>query len=222
MSTEPALLRIAELSFSYPARHVFTRFSRGFPGGLTWLRGGNGSGKSTLLKLAGGALPPMLGRLEVDGIDAVRQPLDYRRRVFWCGPGPVALDHLTPAEYCGFLAGLYPSFDRRQLTSHIEGFALGPHLGRTLRTLSTGTQRKVWIAAALAAGTRVTLMDEPLNALDAASAAHLRGALSACAAQSERAWIVTSHEDIGPAAAHARVLDLDAPDDLNPGRASPS
>ena len=88
-------------------------------------------------------------------------------------------------------------------------FGLAPHLGQRLSALSTGTQRKVALATALAVGTAVMLLDEPLNALDAASLAHLQGSLQAAAACTQQAWLVASHPD--PATGGGRaVLDLDA------------
>ena len=60
-----------------------------------------------------------------------------------------------------------------------------------LQVHDTGTPRKVWLAAALAAGTSVVLLGEPLSALDAATA-----------------FIVASHESLGAAAERAARLDL--------------
>ena len=207
--TQAPLLHVAGLSFSYPQRHVFTHWSHDFSGGLTWIRGSNGSGKSTLLKLLAGALAPLTGSIAALGIDIQSQPLAYRRQVFWCGPGPVVFDHLTPTEYFGFMASLYPQHDAQALAQHVEGFALAPFVHSPLATLSTGTQRKVWIAMALSAGTSVTLLDEPLNALDAASAAHLRSCLAQAAQNPDRACLVASHEDLGAATAQAHLLDLE-------------
>jgi ABC-type multidrug transport system ATPase subunit len=207
------LLRVDRLGFSYPARHVFTGWSADFGAGLSWVRGPNGSGKSTLLQLIAGALPLRSGALSVKGIAAARHPVGYRREVFWCGSGPVAFDHLRPAEYFGFMRGLYPRFDVAALAGHLEGFGLASHLDMPLAKLSAGTQRKVWLAAALVANSAVVLIDEPANALDAASLAHLHRVLLRCAADPARAWIVTSHEPLGEAAALARIVDLPAPND---------
>jgi ABC-2 type transport system ATP-binding protein len=214
-ASNTALLQVAHLNFSYQTaqgtRHVFTDWSADFQPGLTWLQGANGSGKSTLLKLIAGALPPSSGQLRLAGeLCAEAQPLAYRREVFWCGPGPVPLDHLRPPEYFGFLQTLYPRFDAAALPAHIAGLGLPPSLGSRLSALSTGTQRKVWLVAALVAGTRLNLLDEPYNALDAASLAYLRAQLAACAADAQRGWIVTSHEPLGPASATATVLNLSA------------
>ena len=198
------------LGFSYPARHVFNGWSHDFGAGLSWVRGPNGSGKSTLLQLLAGALPLRAGSLRVNGIDATQQPLAYRREVFWCGAGPIAFDHLRPPEFFGFMRSLYPRFDAAALPAHIAGFGLAPQLDLRLARLSAGTQRKVWLAAALVANSAAVLIDEPVNALDAASLAHLQRALLHCAADPARAWIVTSHEPLGPAGELAQRLDLPA------------
>jgi ABC-type multidrug transport system ATPase subunit len=205
-----AVLQVQCLSFSYPGRHVFDGWTADFAPGLSWVRGSNGSGKSTLLKLLAGALPPLLGRLAVRGIDAAEQPLAYRRQVFWCGPAAIAFDHLRAPEYFGFLRGLYPRLDVGAVQEHVEALGLARFMGARVSELSTGTQRKVWLAAALSAGTSVTLLDEPLTALDQASLGHVLAQLARCAADRERAWIVASHEGLGAAAERARVIELDA------------
>jgi ABC-type multidrug transport system ATPase subunit len=206
----PAVLQVRELSFSYPGRPVFTGWSFDFAAGITWVRGSNGSGKSTLLRLLGGALPPLTGSLQVRGIDCATAGLDYRREVFWCGPGAIAFEHLLPLEYFAFIAGLYPRFDFAAAQETALQLGLQPFLHKRLTALSTGTQRKVWLAAALHSGTSVVLLDEPLNALDHDSLRTVRAALAVRAADEGNAWIVVSHEPLGPAGDAAVVLDLDA------------
>ena len=51
----------------------------------------------------------------------------------------------------------------------IQAFELTPHLEKPLYMLSTGSKRKVWLAAAFASGAAVTLLDQPFAALDKAS-----------------------------------------------------
>lgn len=204
-------LHIHDLHFSHPDRHVFTAWSGSFTAGLTWLKGANGSGKSTLLQLLAGGLQAASGSIRLGDIDQTTQALDYRRRVFWCGPGTMPFDHLTPREYWGFMKHLYPSLDTEALQTHVTAFLLSAHLDTPMRRLSSGTQRKVWVAASLVAGTEATLIDEPFNALDVHALAHLRKVLAQAAQDTDRVWIVTSHEDLGAATAWARVHDLDPP-----------
>ncbi len=208
VSSFEVLLQAQQISFSYPERTVFTAWSGEFCAGLTWVRGSNGSGKSTLLKLLAGALPIAAGALTVRGVDESVRPLDYRREVFWCGPGAMPFDHLLPHEYFGFMRGLYPHWDDTQLAEHIAGLGLKAHLHQRLSALSTGTQRKVWLAAALAAGTAVVLLDEPLNALDPNSLVYLLTVLAQKAFEAQQAWVVASHESLGDAGAQAQVLQL--------------
>lgn len=205
------VLSARRLVFSHPQRHVFSGWSADFPAGLTWIRGANGSGKSTLLQLLAGALPLQSGHLTVRGVDADADPIAYRRDVFFCGAGPIAFDHLRPAEFFGFMRGLYPRFDVSALDAHVGAFGLGPHLDMRLSALSTGSQRKVWLAAALVAGTGAVLMDEPVSALDAASLAHLHAMLLRGATDRSQAWIVTSHESLGRADEAAQRIELPPP-----------
>lgn len=207
------ILYVDNLNFSYGRQFssalLFSNFFAQFAAGVTWVKGGNGHGKSTLLKLLAGVLPPSHGRIVLKGLDIDTDPMAYRRSMFWCGPGSLAFDHLTPLEYLGFMQGLYPSFDTEAVSKHVAGFALAPYLQTSLRSLSMGTQRKVWLAAALSAGTTVTLLDEPLNALDAASLQYLETNLAEVTQQADRAWIIVSHEAFGPASTNATTLVLE-------------
>ncbi len=210
-------LQVQGLQFTYPGRELFLGWGHHFTVGLHWLSGANGCGKTTLLKLLGGALPAGQGELVAAGVNARLDPLGYRRQVFWCGPGAPAFDHLSPLEYAGFMRGLYSHFDVAAWQRHVAGFSLQPFLQQRLRELSTGTQRKAWLACALSAGTPVVLLDEPGNALDEHSLAHLRGALASMqsqpAAASQACCIVASHGDLGLQwpLSHQRVLSSPAP-----------
>jgi ABC-type multidrug transport system ATPase subunit len=204
------LLQAENISFSYGPRHVFTTWSGAVHPGVTWLRGANGSGKSTLLKLLAGALDPFTGRRSAGGIDAASDALGYRRQVFWCGPGSPAFDHLCAPEYFSFIATLYPGFSDAALAEAVQGLQLASSLVPPIAQLSSGNQRKVALAAALAVRTTVVLLDEPFNALDAASLAWLRSHLRHQAATALQAWLVASHDSPVPEGLQ-RELDLPAP-----------
>ncbi len=203
------LLAVQSLSFAYERRRIVDLWSESFGPGLCWLRGPNGVGKSTRLKLLAGAMAPQYGTAQLLGgsIDLLANPVAYRREVAWVSAELPPFEHLNPAELFGFLAGLYPRADRRQWQSHVEGFGLEPFLKQPLRTLSTGTQHKAALAAALALDTRVLLLDEPLNALDDKSLAHWRVCMASAADPSaQRLMLVVSHEELG--VLPTRVLDL--------------
>ena len=205
-SDSTVMLRAHLLTYAYPGRHVFDGFSAEFRSGLTWLKGANGSGKSTLLKLLAGATEPQAGTRTAMGIDAVQDPLAYRRSVFWCGPDALPFDHLLPMEYLGFMQGLYPSFMADAVPVHLQGLGLQHQMGVPLARMSTGTKRKMWLLAALVSGTPIVLLDEPFNALDADASAYLHSALAREAAPALRCWVVASH--VAPVPHPPYVLDL--------------
>jgi ABC-2 type transport system ATP-binding protein len=193
-----AFLHIEALSYAYSqSKRVVDLWSQTLAPGLVWLRGPNGSGKSTRLKLLAGMLHPQYGSARLAGFDLVREPLDYRRNVCFVGAEPPPFEHLSPAERFAFLSRLYPRADAASWHAHVEGFGLAPFLHQPLRQLSTGTQHKAALAAALALHTPLLLLDEPLNALDTASLAHLRGVLGEAASWQDRLALVVSHEELG-------------------------
>ena len=193
----PGLLQIRSLSFAYERRRIVDLWSEAIDPGLCWLRGPNGVGKSTRLKLLAGALAPQYGTAVVNGVDLVQDPLAYRREVAWVSAEPPPFEHLSPAELFGFLGGLYPRADRAAWRTHVDGFGLAPFLEQPLRQLSTGTQHKAALAAALALGTRLLLLDEPLNALDEHSLGHWRRCMAEAAQSADRLMLVVSHEELG-------------------------
>jgi ABC-type transport system involved in cytochrome c biogenesis ATPase subunit len=87
-------------------------------------------------------------------------------------------------------------FDEAAWQRHAEGFGLGPHLHKPLYALSTGSRRKSGLAAALASGAALTLLDDPAAALDAASVAYLKQALAVSGAPQGRAIVVASSDEL--------------------------
>ncbi|MBS0426777.1 MAG: ATP-binding cassette domain-containing protein [Proteobacteria bacterium] len=151
--------------------------SLAIPAGLTLLHGDTGSGKTTLLRVLAGRQPAQ-GRLLLDGIDLARTPDAYRRAVFHVDARDADLDALTPRACTATWREDDPGFDAPRWSSMVEGFALGEHLDKRMEMLSTGSRRKVVLAAALASGRALVLLDEPTAALDKASVRWLWEALA--------------------------------------------
>ena len=196
--TVPALkpvLQVQQLHFAYPGAPVLVaRWSHAVPAGVTWLRGDTGSGKTTLLTLLAGEQVTD-GGLVLGGVDWRADAAAYRRGLFWHDPASAdsdACQALPPPAIAARLRARHLRFDDTAWHQHLHGFGLGPHLAKPLLALSTGTRRKVWLAAALSAGCALTLLDEPTAGLDAPSVAYLMQALADCAAWPGRATVVAS------------------------------
>lgn len=164
-------------------------------GQLYALLGPNGAGKTTTLRMAVGLTEPDAGSIEIFGIDARARVQEAKAITAWLPDEPMLYDKLTPAEYLGFVAGLW----------RIPPDQAAPEAERLLRWLelwdvrdtrcegfSRGMQQKVALAGALIHDPRLLILDEPLTGLDAAMARSVKDALRAAVDQGKTV-IVTTH-----------------------------
>ena len=199
----PGILHIDSLRVGYPdAPPVVDGWSATLGPGVTLLHGDTGSGKSTLLRAWAG-VHPAAGRLTLAGTALDRDPEGYQRHVFFVDPSTDTFDEVTARACTDALTQADAGFDAPRWNALVEGFSLAPHLDKKMHMLSTGSKRKVWLAAALSANRALTLLDEPTGGLDAGSMRCLWRALKDIAATGERAVVVASgeHVDAVPLAA---------------------
>jgi ABC-type multidrug transport system ATPase subunit len=109
------------------------------------------------------------GQLKLNGVRLDDDPERYRRSVFFVDPATDAFDPLTVRACTAALGDGDAGFDAARWQRVVDGFALAPHLEKSMFMLSTGSKRKVWLAAALASARPLLLLDEPTGGLDAAS-----------------------------------------------------
>ena len=193
-SRPPVVLRAERLGFGFAKQPVlFQDFSLSLPPGVTWLGGDESTGKTSLLRLLAGELPAQSGSLQINGLSLADPTRAYCHQVFWVDPRTQAFDTLTPVAYWEGLRRQYPAFSDALLTELNEGFALAPHLAKSLTMLSTGTKRKVFLAGAFASAAAVTLLDEPFAALDKASSELVLELLADASAHPSRAWVVADY-----------------------------
>jgi ABC-type multidrug transport system ATPase subunit len=187
------MLHLSHVSFAHPDCTVLRNFSAQLAPGVALVLGGDGRGKTTVQCLLAGELPPDAGRLQLGGVYLDEQPEAYRQQVFWKDPRSAAHDALTVADYLQSVQRAYPDFDGAVLAETIDGLSLEPHLHKNLFMLSTGSKRKVWIAAAAASSAKLTLLDGPFVSLDKASINFVLQMLREAANQSARIWVVADY-----------------------------
>ena len=177
------------------------------PPGVTWLGGGEGRGKTTLLRLLAGDLHAPGSTLVLAGAPLAAPSDAYRQRVFWMDPRTEDFEQISAVQFLTRTAVRYPTWDFDLLEHLVDALGLRPHQDKLLYMLSTGSKRKVWIAAALAAGTPLTLLDSPFSALDKASIGHLLEFFNAAAQHPKRAWVIAEYQP-PPGIALAHTIDL--------------
>ena len=168
------MIDIKNISFRYAGskNQIFSDFSLQLKeNNIYGLLGKNGTGKSTLLYLISGLLRPSKGTVMVDGMKSIdRRPEMYEE--LFIVPEEFDLPSMTLDKYVSINQPFYPHFNREVLESCLSDFELPSSI--SLQELSMGQKKKVFMSFALAAGTRLLLMDEPTNGLDIPSKVQFR------------------------------------------------
>ncbi len=136
--------------------------------------GRNGSGKSTLLALAAGRRVPTRGRVAVLGLDPA---VDHRvrARIGHLGSQGFLDPEATVEEILAHWWEVRGPGPPQATDSPPDPAALAEALGlaavpdRRVAELSLGYRRRLEIAAAIAGGPDLVLLDEPLDSLDEAT-----------------------------------------------------
>ena len=187
------ILQATDLTFHYPGQPLFSNWSYDIPAGITLVLGGDGRGKTSLLQLLAGELPAQSGQLQLEDASLPGQPDAYRSQVFWVDPRTDVYDQMPVPDYFATVRKAYPRFDEAILTQAIAGLGLTPHINKQMFMLSTGSKRKVWLAAAFAAGATISLLDDPFAALDKSSIEFITVMLNQFASDASKAWVLAMY-----------------------------
>jgi manganese/zinc/iron transport system ATP- binding protein len=170
------------------------------PGELVALVGANGAGKSSLLKAIVGLVAPRAGRIRVFGA----QYRDCRERVAYLPQRgeidwrfPIAVERLV-------LTGRYvhvgwlrrpPAEDHQRAAQALAALGLAGLSGRQIGALSGGQQQRALLARALVQDADLLLLDEPFNAVDAATRETIAATLRTLKRQGKAALVATHDLD---------------------------
>lgn len=193
-SDSPAIVRIHDLSFRYPDKVLFSNISCSIPSGLTVIVDDDSRGKTSLLQLIAGELIPQHGDITFLQQDGSLSPQRQQNDLFWVDPQTDYYDQQHVRHYFDQLNQYYPNTSQQTLSELTEALGLTPHLDKAFYMLSTGSKRKAWIAAGLASGARLVLLDNPYAALDAISIRYLDHYLAQQLHQQEQAIVITCYE----------------------------
>ena len=143
-------------------------------GEIFGLLGPNGAGKTSALECLEGIRQPDAGKLRVAGIDPTREARKLRQVIGVQLQSAGLPESITPDEamalFCRYQA-VAPRYDL------LERFGLTAKRRTQFHQLSTGQQRRLALALAIAHEPAVLFLDEPTAGLDVNSRAELHGVM---------------------------------------------
>ncbi len=156
------------------------------------LRGPNGAGKSTLLRVLAGLIPPLSGRIDLNGCGHKNRD-DFQEMIAFAGHLDAIKPQLTVAENLRFWADLFGSnaFDQT-----MQDFRLVEISDRLSHTCSAGQKRRLGLARIAVTSRPLWLLDEPTVSLDTEITAQFTALIDQHCAAGGMALIAT-HIDLG-------------------------
>ena len=139
-------------------------------GEIFGLLGPNGAGKTTTLECLEGLREPDSGTLQVAGIDPTRDPRKLGQVIGVQLQASGMPETMTPDEAMKFFCAYHNVAPRFDL---LDRFGLTAKRKTQFHELSTGQQRRLSLAIAIAHEPQVLFLDEPTAGLDVASRAEL-------------------------------------------------
>jgi zinc/manganese transport system ATP-binding protein len=171
----PPQLQFSNLTLGYDRHPAVHHLSGDVPSGaLLAVVGPNGAGKSTLFKGIVGALKPLSGRVDLNGLSA--QDVAYL-------PQAAEIDRTFPIGVYDLVAmglwrrtGIWGGFskaDHARIHDAIAAVGLTGFERRAIGTLSGGQMQRMLFARLLLQDAKLVVLDEPFNAIDAKTSADL-------------------------------------------------
>lgn len=157
-------------------------------GEIFGLLGPNGAGKTTTLECVEGLRRPDGGTIAVAGVD----PVHDRRAVMRLLGVQLQSSSLPPTMTCREAMAFFGAYHRVDVRLDLlERMGLADHVDVRYEHLSTGLQRRLALALAVAHEPAVLVLDEPTAGLDVASRAELHRMIAEMARQGTAVLLAT-------------------------------
>ena len=195
--------------------------------------GPNGAGKTTTISILTTTLSKTSGELHIAGYDVDTQARQVREEIGIIFQQPSLDENLSAEENIRFHACLYgmaayrPSFKlmplpyRKKVLELADMVGLSDVLGKPVKKLSGGMQRKLEIIRSLIHTPRVLFLDEPTQGLDAVSRRGLWDYINTVRRQYGTTVFLTTHyideaenTDTVCVINHGKIVFLNTPEEL--------
>ena len=164
------MIRIEELTKRYGDKTAVDGLDLEIGAGVFYtFLGPNGAGKTTTMKVMAGLLRPHSGRVTIDGIDVVADPVAAKKRIGYIPDHPFLYERLSGWEFLYLVGGLY-SMQRRDVRriggELLEVFDLQEEALQLVSSYSHGMRQRLAFCACFLHSPRVVIVDEPWVGLD--------------------------------------------------------
>ena len=146
------------------------------PGEIFFLLGANGAGKTTTINLFLNFIDPTSGKLLINGIDVMEQPLETKKHVAFVSENVMLYGNFTARQNLDFFARLggKTNLTKKDYYDTMRKIGLQEEaFEKKLKTFSKGMRQKVGLAIAIIKDADNILLDEPTSGLDPKSATEL-------------------------------------------------
>ena len=134
--------------------------------------GPNGAGKSTMMKILTGFIKPNEGKVFIDAIDVLQNPIEAQKVIGYLPEHNPLYKDMYVREYLQFQASVFNistalnGTQKVQIEACIEKVGLTVEAHKKIHQLSKGYQQRVGLAAAILHNPTVLILDEPTTGLD--------------------------------------------------------
>ena len=161
-------VKVEEVSKIYGTQEALKNVSFEIKSGeVVGFIGPNGAGKSTMMKIITSYLTPTSGKVFINNINVIEQPVAVKKLVGYLPEYNPLYHSMYVKEYLLFVAGLYNlSKPKVHVDEMIDKVGLGSEKHKTISALSKGYKQRVGLAQALIHNPSVLILDEPTSGLD--------------------------------------------------------
>ena len=161
--------------------------------------GPNGAGKTTTIRTLAGVLTPTAGRVFIQDVDIVANPVESKKNVGYIPDRPYLYEKLTAREFLQFVGGIYqldPAETKENGEQLLEENGLLDRADELIEAYSHGMKQRLTLCSALLHHPAVLIVDEPMVGLDPHGAKKIKEKFRAIADEGRTVFLSTHSLDV--------------------------
>ena len=169
------------------------------PGEVFGFLGPNGAGKTTTNRIIAGVLPATAGKVFIDGIDMMENPVECRRRIGFIPDRPFTYEKLTAREFLAFIGGIYGMAEdaiAAKTVQVLDDNGLLDRADELIEAYSHGMKQRLVLSAAVLHDPPVLIVDEPMVGLDPHGARRIKDLFRTLATSGRTVFLSTHSLDV--------------------------